>query len=218
MSLQQHIQDYLQSFRKKVDIDIQSVMAQVTQDLINSGMANKALQKGNYLPAFSLPNQLENTVVSNEVLSQGPMVLTFYRGGWCPYCNLELRAYQQLLPKIQACGAQLVAISPERPDHALSTAEKNDLKFEVLSDLNAAYARSLGLVFTLPEVLRPIYESFGIHVEKHNGSGQFDLPLPATYVIDKTGRVISAFVDADYTKRQNPQEVLKALEKIPVAA
>ena len=218
MSLQQHIQDYLQSFRKRVDIDIQSVMAQVTQDLVNSGMVDQALQAGNHLPQFSLPNQLGKTMTSDEILSQGPMVLTFYRGGWCPYCNLELRAYQQLLPKIQAIGAQLVAISPERPDHALTTAEKNDLKFQVLSDQGAAYARSLGLVFTLPDVLRPIYESFGIYVEKHNGSDQFDLPLPATYVIDKTGLVISAFVDADYTKRQNPEAVIKVLEKIPVAA
>jgi len=218
MSLLQDIQDFQQSFRQKVDLDIQSVMAQVTQDLANSGIAAKALQKGDRLPAFNLPNQLGNHVSSQAVLSRGPMVLTFYRGGWCPYCNLELRAYQQLLPQIQSSGAQLVAISPERPDHSLTTAEKNDLKFEVLSDQHAAYARSLGLVFTLADVLRPIYESFGIHIEKHNGSGQFDLPMPATYVVDSDGVIVSAFVDADYTKRQNPQEVLKVLEQMLVAA
>ena len=218
MSLQQHIESYKQSFRKKVDLDIQSVMAQVTQDLENSGMVNKALKKGDQLPSFQLSNQLFETISSKELLLRGPMVLTFYRGGWCPYCNLELRAYQELLPEVRASGAQLVAISPERPDHSLTTAEKNDLKFHVLSDIGANYARSLGLVFTLPDVLRPIYESFGIYVEKHNGSGQFDLPLPATYVIDKSGMVISAFVDADYTNRQNPGEVIKVLQQTQVAA
>jgi len=140
--------------------------------------------------------------------------MTFYRGGWCPYCNLELKAYQDQLTNIKAENATLVAITPELPDVSLSTAEKNALEFEVLSDVNSDYARSLGLVFSLADELRPIYLSFGIEIEKHNGEGQFDLPLAATFVIAQDGTVASAFVDADYTTRQEPAEVVAALKTL----
>ena len=140
--------------------------------------------------------------------------MTFYRGGWCPYCNLELRAYQAVLPEIKAAGATLVAITPELDDASLSTSEKNELEFEVLTDANSDYARELGLVFTLPERLRPIYESFGINVEEHNGEGQFDLPLAATFVVDVDGSIARAFVDADYTLRAEPSDVVEVLRSL----
>jgi peroxiredoxin len=127
-----------------------------------------------------------------------------------------LRAYQAVLPEIKTAGATLVAITPELPDASLLTSEKNELEFEVLTDANSDYAREIGLVFTLPERLRPIYESFGVNVEKHNGEGQFDLPLAATFVVDVDGTIAAAFVDADYTLRAEPADVVKVLQSLAI--
>lgn len=139
-------------------------------------------------------------------------LITFYRGGWCPYCNLELREYQNSLEGIKVLNTTLVAITPELPDASLSTTEKNELQFEVLSDVNAEYAKSLSLVFSLPEELRSIYLSFGISLEEHNGEGQFDLPLAATFVVAQNGTIASASAEADYTLRQEPSEVIQVLK------
>lgn len=215
MSLQEQIAEYKVGFKAKVPTNIQELMQLATKQLAETGIVKNAPKLSEPFPEFSLPNQNGNTVSLSSLLAKGPVVVTFYRGGWCPYCNLELKAYQSELANIKAENATLVAITPELPDESLSTAEKNALEFEVLTDANADYARSLGLVFSLPEELRPIYLSFGIDVEKHNGKGQFDLPLAATFVIAKDGTVASAFVDADYTTRQEPSEVVKKLKALP---
>lgn len=211
MSLAKKIDEYKQSFLEKVPENIQGIMKQATKDLAASDILNKAPKQGEKLPAFELQDQNGKPQTLTALLDSGPVVVTFYRGGWCPYCNLELAAYQQILPEIKAAGASLVAITPELPDASLSTVEKNELDFTVLSDVNADYARQLGLVFTLPEELKPIYQNFGIDVEKHNGSGQFDLPLAATFVINQAGDIVSTFVDADYTQRQDPQQIIEVL-------
>ena len=211
MSLQSDIEQYKAGFVEKVPVEVREKMMQATQDLSDSGMTANAPKVGDNLLNFSLPNQLGKEVSLSDLTSNGPAVITFYRGGWCPYCNLELSAYQKALPEIQAAGASLIAITPELPDESLSTAEKNALDFQVLSDANATYAKELNLVFSLPEELRPIYLSFGIDIEKHNGSGQFDLPLAATFIVDGSGTITSAFVDVDYTKRQEPAEIVNAL-------
>jgi peroxiredoxin len=213
MSLNDQIEEYKAGFRSKAPEVVQATMAKATQDLAASGIAKKAPNKNEKLPNFSLKNQNGEIKTLDQLLEKGPVVVTFYRGGWCPYCNLELRAYQEVLNNITNAGACLVAITPELPDSSLSTIEKNGLGFEVLSDIDSRYARSIDLVFTLSEELRPIYEQFGIHIEAHNGSGQFDLPLAATYVVAQDGTVISAFVDADYTKRQEPSMVINVLKK-----
>ena len=189
-------------------------MMNATEELATSGITEAAPKVSDKLTSFNLPNQKGEAQSLEALLEKGPVVLTFYRGGWCPYCNLELRAYQEILSDIKMEGASLVAITPELPDASLSTSEKNELQFEVLTDKNSNYAREIGLVFTLPETLRPIYENFGIHIEEHNGSGQFDLPLAATFVLRQDGTIASAFVDADYTKRQEPSDVLNVLKEI----
>ena len=214
MSLDQKISEYRASFRTKVATDIQDVMANATTALADSGITSQAPKVSDKLPNFNLTNQQGESRTLESLLSNGPVVVTFYRGGWCPYCNLELRAYQEIINDIKAAGATLVAITPELPDASLSTAEKNELAFEVLSDIGSNYARNIGLVFTLPEQLRPIYSSFGIDLEKHNGDGQFDLPLAATFVVAADGVIASAFVDADYTKRQEPSDVLEVLRSL----
>lgn len=147
-------------------------------------------------------------------------MVSFYRGGWCPYCNLELRALQAVLPQIRAHGAQLVAISPERPDESFSTAERNALAFPVLSDTGSRVARDWGIAFDLAEELRPVYARLGHALPDRNGGDDWVLPIPATFVLSPDGTVRLAFVDTDYRNRLEPQAVLRALDAItaPVPA
>ena len=214
MSLTQELADFKKGFQENAPQNIQELMAQATATLESTGIAQKAPKQGDLLSPFTLPNHQGNEVALSNLLKEGPVVVVFYRGGWCPYCNLELAAFQKSLSEITDLNANLVAITPELPDASLSTKEKNALAFDVLTDKNAEYAKSLGLVFTLPEALRPVYLSFGIEVEKHNGSGQFDLPLAATFVIAQDGSIASAFVDTDYTLRQDPSVVVDVLKSL----
>lgn len=211
MNLTQELNAFKTKFQSSQPAEIKSVMENTTTDLINSKIAENSLKQGDKMPSFALPNAVGEEVTLASLLAKGTVVISFYRGGWCPYCNMELRALQQALSEIEAKGATLVAISPETPDSSLSTKEKNELSFEVLSDRNNTFAKQLGLVFTLPEVLRPIYHNFGIDIPTYNGDSTFELPLPATYVVDADGSVIYSFASADYTKRLDPTEIIKAL-------
>ncbi|MGK7910889.1 MAG: peroxiredoxin-like family protein [Synechococcus sp.] len=194
--------------------DVRDSMSTATVELATSGILEAAISSGSTAPDFTLPNATGTTIQLSQLLSQGPVVLSFYRGQWCPYCNLELRALQQAFPDISAAGATLVAISPQTPDNSLSTVEKNELTFEVLSDVGNRVARDYGLVFQLPENLRPIYTGFGIDLPAHNGDETFELPIAATYVIATDGTVAHAFVDADYTKRLDPADIAAALRAL----
>lgn len=217
MTLSDQLTQIREASKANLPAETHAAMLNATQQLVASNMTENAPKVGDKLLAFNLPNATGEYRDLNTLLEKGPVVLTFYRGGWCPYCNLELAAYQNVLSDINAAGATLVAITPELPDASLSTTEKNALAFEVLSDENADYARNLGIVFTLPEELRPIYSSFGIEVEQHNGEGQFDLPLAATFIIDTNGIITNAFVEADYTLRQEPSEIVEKLKSLTVA-
>jgi len=167
---------------------------------------------GTKLPEFSLPTATGKVLKSADLSGKGKfLIVTFYRGGWCPYCNLQLRAFQEVIPEIKKRGGELVAISPESPDKTLSTTQKNELAYIVLSDKDNAYARKLGLVFELPKDLQEVYQKFGIDLPKTNGLGKWELPLSATYVINPKGDVIYSFVDADYKKRANIDHILAAL-------
>jgi len=214
MSLKKQLSTLKAKSRSKFPADIQKIMFADLEKLGASGLIEAAPKAGDKLKDFTLPNHLGKTRNLSELRKNGPVVVTFYRGGWCPYCNLELRAYQQVLPDIKAAGATLVAITPELRDESLTTSERHELEFEVLTDANSEYARDIGIVFTLSEELRPIYESFGIEVEKHNGKGQFDLPLAATFVIEVNGTIACAVVQADYTLRAEPSEVVKVLNSL----
>jgi len=214
MSLQQQLADLKSENLAKIPKEAQAVMFDDLTKLTESGLIEKAPNTGDTLKDFTLPNHRGENSDLAELRKKGPVVITFYRGGWCPYCNLELRAYQQILPEIQAAGATLVAITPELPDASLTTSERHALEFEVLTDEDSAYAREIGVVFTVSEKLRFIYENFGIDLEKHNGKGQFDIPLAATYVVDTEGKIIYAAVEADYTIRAEPAEVVRILNSL----
>ncbi|MDJ0591938.1 MAG: peroxiredoxin-like family protein [Pleurocapsa sp. MO_226.B13] len=198
--------------------DAKATMNKATQDLLNSNIIEQTLKVGEKAPNFTLPNAVGKEVELQELLKAVAVVISFYRGQWCPYCNLELRTLQQYLPQIQNQGATLVAISPQTPDNTLSTTEKDELTFEVLSDVGNRVAKKFGLVFTLPKELRPIYEEFGIDLPAHNGDRTFELPIAATYIIDRTGKVVYRFADPDYTKRLDPEIIVQTLSELSLTA
>jgi peroxiredoxin len=165
-------------------------------------------------PDFALPNAAGKSLVLKELLRSGPVILTFYRGGWCPYCNIQLRAYQSVLPQISALGARLVAISPQLPDNSLDTANKNALTFDVLSDVRNEVARSYGLVYSLPEEIRATLRSNNKALPSINGDESWELPVPATYVIARDQHVALAYIEVDYRKRLEPEALLTCLKSL----
>jgi len=175
-----------------------------------------AAQVGQLAPEFTLPDAHGTEISLAHLLSKGPVVLSFYRGEWCPFCNLELNAFQRLLPEIDALGATLVAISPEKPDFALAIAEKNKLTFPVLSDLGNAVARAYGLVFaSTPEAKALLLDTFHLDLAERNGDASWELPIPGTFVIDTQRTIRFAHVDPNYmTGRANPETVLAVLHDI----
>jgi len=178
-----------------------------------SGIYERALAVGDQAPDFTLPNATGEKVTLADLLKQGPVVLTWYRGGWCPYCNIALSALQEKLPEIEKAGAQLVAISPETPDHSLETAEKQGLEFQVLSDVGNKVADTFGIVFKMtPDVAEAMEK--GVGLSKWNADDSGELPLAATYVIEPDGKIAYAFLDADYRNRAEPSEVVEALQAV----
>jgi peroxiredoxin len=164
-----------------------------------------------------LPNAVGESVALTDALARGPVVLSFYRGAWCPYCNLELRILQNNLDAIEAVGASLIAVSPMTPDNSLSVAEKHDLGFQVLSDAGNGVARAYGLVFRVDDALNELYLKMGIDLEASNGEMSHELPIPATYVIGPDGTVLLGYADPDYTRRLAIDEILAALTAIKAA-
>ncbi len=168
-------------------------------------------KKGDKFPAFNLPNHEGKIVSSDDILKNGPMIVTFYRGAWCPYCNIELRGYQNLLSEIKNKGATLVAISPEVPDNSLTLVEKQGLGFLVLSDIDNKLSKELGLVFQLSKELVDTYKSFGIDLGASQGNDRNELPAPATYIISKDGSITFLEAKLDYKTRTDPKAVLEQL-------
>ncbi|MBO9998624.1 MAG: AhpC/TSA family protein [Cyanobacteria bacterium SID2] len=145
MTLTQELHQLRQKIRSKLPDDVKATMDEASAALAESQIVDRSLNVGDRSPDFALPNARGQNVTLSKLLESGAVVLSFYRGQWCPYCNLELRHLQQALPEIQKYGAQLVAVSPQTPDNSLSTIEKNELTFEVLSDVGNAVAREFGL-------------------------------------------------------------------------
>jgi peroxiredoxin len=182
--------------------------------LSEAGVGRNAKQVGDLAPAIVLPDAHGRAFEVDRLLAKGPVIVTFYRGGWCPYCNLELKAYQAVLPRIIAAGTNLVAISPEKPDDSLSTAEKNGLAFTVLSDVGQKVGKAFGLVYDFTEELRTVYDGFKLDIPEKNGTpDEWSLPLSATYVIGSDGGILFADTSVDYRHRTDPLDVLQVLER-----
>lgn len=212
--LQAQIKELQQQFLQGVPQETLNLIQETNAALAASGILDGLLKEGEVLPDFALHDASGELVQSRNLLGKGPLVICFYRGDWCPYCNLELRAYQQLLPEIEAQGAQLVAISPNLPDYSLDTIARHALRFPVLSDPGNQVARQFGLVFKLDARLLPLYQQLGLDIPAYNGDDSYELPLPATYVVDRDGIVRLAYADADYAKRQEPWVVVELLKVV----
>lgn len=179
-----------------------------------AGIVNNALKVGDTAPDFELSDAAGAQVRLSELLKIGPVVIAFYRGAWCPYCNLELKALQEMLPEFHAAGATLIAISPQTPDESLSIEEKHNLEFPVLSDGELAAITGFGLLHPVDDRTRGFYEKSGYDLVKSNGKVGWQLPLPATYVVGQDGTIAFAFVNADYKLRAEPADVLEAVKAL----
>lgn len=211
-TLQSELDTFRTGWEARVGENIARLIAGDIEDLRSTGILDRAAKVGDTLPVTTnLVDQHREAFDLAALVAQKPVIITFYRGGWCPYCNLELRAYQALLADIRAAGAELVAVTPELPDHSLTTAEKNDLTFTVLSDVGGGFASALGIRFTLSDAVRPFYEKAGHALPERNGDGTWALPMPATFIVGKGGVIAAAFIEPDYRKRLDPKLALEAL-------
>lgn len=190
-----------------------AAMKQAQEELAER-LPDPGLDVGARAPDFSLPNALGEEVRLYELLEQGPVVLTFYRGAWCPYCNLELKALTETHPDIKAQGAQLIAVTPQQPDQSLKQVRKDGYPFEILSDLDDAVMKDYNLYFEVSEEVDAVYRRMGLNLEAFNGEGRHGLPVPGTFVIDRDGVIRAAFADVDYTKRMEPAAVVEALKTL----
>lgn len=215
MSLTQELVDQKARFAQTAPAEVAELFQARIEDLAASFPMDQAVSVGDIAPDFVLPEAKGGSVRLADLLMTGPVVLAFYRGGWCPYCNLQLRAYQAALADMQALGAHLVAVSPQMPDKSLTTAETNALSFAVLSDVGNLVAHDFGLVFTLPADVGAVLAKSGRALPDFNGDDSWELPLPATYVIAQDRRVALASIDADYRTRLDPADILDALRILP---
>jgi peroxiredoxin len=197
-----------------IPLDVVEHMDHATQTLVESKTADRAVRVGARAPDFTLPDTTGKDISLARLLREGAVVLSFYRGIWCPFCNLELRALQQSAAEITRLGGRLVAISGQTPDNSLSTVEQNGLTYEVLSDVGLTVAKAYGLDFTLPDYLQADYRELGHPLSRFNGTDQNSLPIPGTFVIDPTGVVRYAYVNANYMYRADPAAVIAALRTL----
>jgi peroxiredoxin len=212
MTLAAELRTFYESRQQQIPAEVREIMNRAARELTDSGQADRALTVGDRAPGFSLPAANGRIVTLDGLRADGPVVLTFYRGAWCPYCNIALRSLQQQHETIAARGARLVAVSPQIPDESLSLVEKHALAFDVLSDIGSDTAKQYGLAFDLPDDLGAVYDRLGFDLQRVNAGHPRTLPIPATYVIDRDGTIRWAFVDSDHTRRAEPADILAALD------
>jgi peroxiredoxin len=199
MSLQAELDNFKASWLDRVGPDVAKL---VDDDLVAlQALAAKASKAGDRFPAVTLNDHLGRSIDVSALASQQPLIVTFYRGGWCPYCNLELRAYQKQLPEIEALGGKLVAVS-------------NDVSFPVLSDSQGRLADALGIRFELSPAIHALYKKLGHDLAARNGDDKWALPMPATFVVAKGGIIAHAAIDPDYRKRLDPEIAIALLRQL----
>lgn len=210
--LQDQLKAKAEEAAKRMPPEKQKIMNDAIEALRNEKILEKVPKVGETFPEFSLLDVKGRAVKRSDIIVKRRTIITFYRGGWCPYCSIQLHAFQKELPKIRSLDAELIAVSPELSDNSLSTQEKNKLQFTVLSDPDQMLARKLGIVYSLPESLKTLYSQLKIDLPAVNGQQKWELPLAATFVVDRTGKILYAFAHEDYKVRAPMGDILKALE------
>ncbi len=211
MNMVKELKATADSSATRIPEETRKVMGEFQEELEKINPLKNMIKVGDKFPSFRLKNHKGEYVSSEEILKKGPIVMAFYRGSWCPYCNIELRAYQEILPELKKKGAYLVAVSPEKPDKTVDLVIKHGLDFTVLNDDDNKLAKEIGIVFQLNGDVRKAYKGFGIDLVESNGNEKFELPVPATFVIGQDGKVIFAEANLDYRLRTDPEKLLKYL-------
>ncbi|MEZ0181527.1 peroxiredoxin-like family protein [Flavobacterium oncorhynchi] len=196
---------------KQVPQEILIAFQKSIEDLKSQNLEFNSLKIGDKIPEFCLPNANNELITSASILNSGKMVIAFYRGAWCPYCNLELKALQENLSKIKEKETTLIAISPQSPDNSVSLVEKHNLQFEVLTDLNNTYAKQFGITFQLQDFVLPVYEAIGIKLADFNKDEENTLPVPAVFLINEKREIIYKFCDVNYRNRIDIEELINLL-------
>ncbi|WP_051621077.1 peroxiredoxin family protein [Paenibacillus sp. UNC451MF] len=214
MSVKEQLEQAKAGFIAKVPAEAQEKIFLHIKEQQQSGIVF-GLREGDKAPNFTLTNPFGEQVTLYDEVAKSPVVLAFYRGSWCPFCNIQLRAYQQCLLEIQKQGGQLIAISPQSPDNSLTQKEKEQLTFQVLSDPDGRVADSYKLLFELPDYLQNTFKNtLRLELTEFNKTERWVLPVPATYIIDKEGIVRHVYVTPDFMVRMEPQEIIDQLKKL----
>ncbi|MEM8795942.1 MAG: peroxiredoxin-like family protein [Pseudomonadota bacterium] len=218
MSLQAQLDAFKAEFKTQAPAEAFEAFGRSTQELIDSGQAERALKAGDQVPDFVLTDSDRNEVALKDLLADGPVVLTFYRGVWCPYCNIELKALEDVADEIRARGAKLVAISMQGAADSRKSQENNKLSFPILTDKAGDLADQFGIRWSLQDYVIPIHDGFGVHLPRIHGDGQWNLPMPARYVVDTNGVIVYSEVNPDYTRRPEPADLFPVLDKLRASA
>ena len=212
-SLQQQLDERKIQWKSSAPEDVREDYQKGIDTLSRSGILDSALNVNDTAPDFTLKNVMKENVNLSKILKKGTVVLFWYRGGWCPYCNLQLRAYNDKLEEFKKYGAQLVAVTPESPDNSLTTKEKNKLEFTLLSDPGNMVAEKFNLKYKLPEMVKKHWIG-KLDLPDYNKDNSWTLPLAVTYIIDRQGIIRYAFIDADYRRRAEPKEIIEVLKTL----
>ena len=212
MSLNDQLDSLTAKLRAMVPAERLLVVDRFAEQLVQSGLADRALKAGDPSPAFELPDGDGMLWRSEDLLRGGPLVIVFYRGRWCAYCNAQLNALQEIHPKLAEAGASLVAISPQTQKHSYMTRDMHKLRFPVLSDHGNQVARKFGLVYRLSPEMQAMYESIMTKLPGYNGDQSWELPLAATYVVQPEGKISWSRIDADWRHRPEPEDMWHGLQ------
>ena len=201
--------------RARIPVKALAVIDRGTAALVSSNARSSALKRGQKAEDFILMDTHGQPVRLKALLNAGPVVLSFYRGGWCPYCSIELRGLQRAWPEIKALGAAVIAVSPQLPGNSFATVIKNDVEFPVLSDVGNVVAKRFGIVYKLTKELLSVHAKADHNLSTFNGeTGSQELPMPATFVLDQSGKIHLSFVDEDYTRRLDPNKIIEVLRRL----
>ena len=214
MSLAERLIELRQQAAKRLGPAVFEIYDSCIDHLREINFIDGCLNVGDKIPEFALPNAEGQLVMSGELLARGLLVICFFRGDWCPYCSLELQALSEVLPRIRATGATLLAVTPDSAGHPLRTKRRFGLEYEVLSDLDNGLGLQFGVIFRVPDNLRRLYESNGIDLVSRHGNPEIFLPIPATYIVDRSGTIRHAELDTDFKRRMEPEAIAQILERL----
>lgn len=214
MKLEEQLKQMRDSVMEKMPASAIKIMTDGFEEIRNSQLKENALQINDIVPNVTLFDPNGDSYVLNELITQDFLILNFYRGGWCPYCNMELRAYEALRNDFKTIGADIVGVSAEVQELGKQTHNKNALTFPVLTDKDAEFMKAIGIVFELNEETKQLYKNFGMDFTKIHGNDNFELPIPAIYVINKNREIIFKHIEEDYTTRLEPKDLLNSLRSV----